>query len=313
MDPQSTRRRDRHCTPVPTVGFVTLRYGRQVGGYKQTRGPICKRQIFSAVSAVCLLCFIDHEDPPLSLSHAHPPSGCIVKVTRNAHNSHRHPSCGRVQAYSNTNYTLLGMVVEAVCQDEGGLTHGNANSGGAKTAAAVIRERVLEPLGMTSAYLESHECEPAIAAAAAAAPARACSGSSGGGDESGVDGGSDATTAVTVPRGLCPHHHYATTAFVSTAGLSPVFVPTDASKYVVETTAADLSPEWLAGGLVMEAIDLAKYGKHQPCPRVFQSDLKHVCLSFSFSLSVFRFPRLLALCVHFINIESTRNMFTRVV
>ena len=52
---------------------------------------------------------------------------------------------GERYSYSNTNYTILGLIIEAVTGSD---------------AATEIRERVLEPLGMEDTYLESFEEVP---------------------------------------------------------------------------------------------------------------------------------------------------------
>ena len=152
-----------------------------------------------------------------------------------------------VQAYSNTNYTLLGMIVEAVyktkavhsADDRGegedddrgggdGNGSGGAGDGGEMTAAAAIRQRILEPLSMTSAYLESHEAPPP-----AIVPTTVGS-SGGGGSRRSEDGGGEDGGKKPTAVGICPHHHYATSDFASTAGISPVFAPTPSSKYVLQ-------------------------------------------------------------------------------
>jgi D-alanyl-D-alanine carboxypeptidase len=55
---------------------------------------------------------------------------------------------GEGWAYSNTNYLLLGLVAEAVTGD---------------TLAELLRRRIYEPLGLTSAYLEGMEESPELA------------------------------------------------------------------------------------------------------------------------------------------------------
>lgn len=52
---------------------------------------------------------------------------------------------GEGYAYSNTNYTILGLVIEAVTGHK---------------AAHEIRKRILEPLGMDNTFLEYHEYCP---------------------------------------------------------------------------------------------------------------------------------------------------------
>jgi D-alanyl-D-alanine carboxypeptidase len=112
---------------------------------------------------------------------------------------------GASYAYSNTNYTLLGLIVEAVT--------GNA-------VTAEIRRRILEPLGMAHTFMESFE---------------------------------------DIPGGIAHHYHYATPTFVRDAGVHPAFTPI--RPYVVESTPANLSPEWAAGGMVAAAADLVAFGR----------------------------------------------------
>ena len=76
---------------------------------------------------------------------------------------------GERYSYSNTNYTLLGLIIEAVTGND---------------AAAEIRTRILEPLGLENTFLESFE---------------------------------------DVPGGYVNHYHYATPDFVSAAGVHPQF------------------------------------------------------------------------------------------
>lgn len=72
---------------------------------------------------------------------------------------------GQRYSYSNTNYTLLGLIIEAVTGND---------------AAAEIRTRILEPLGLENTFLESFE---------------------------------------EVPRGYVHHYHYATPGFQEVAGV----------------------------------------------------------------------------------------------
>jgi D-alanyl-D-alanine carboxypeptidase len=72
-------------------------------------------------------------------------------------------------SYSNTNYTILGLIIEAVTGHD---------------AAAEIRRRILEPLGLENTFLESFE---------------------------------------EVPGGYVNHYHYATPDFVAAAGVHSEF------------------------------------------------------------------------------------------
>jgi D-alanyl-D-alanine carboxypeptidase len=112
---------------------------------------------------------------------------------------------GERYSYSNTNYTLLGLVIEAVTGNE---------------ASAEIRRRVLEPLGLEDTFLESFE---------------------------------------EVPGGYVHHYHWATPQFRSVAGVHPAFP--EIRPYLVESTAANLSPEWTAGGMVSSAADLVRWAR----------------------------------------------------
>ncbi len=108
-------------------------------------------------------------------------------------------------SYSNTNYTLLGLIIEAVTGND---------------AAAEIRSRILGPLGLENTFLESFE---------------------------------------EVPGGYVHHYHYATPRFQDAAGVHRGFP--EIRPYLVESTAANLSPEWTAGGIVTSASDLVRWAQ----------------------------------------------------
>ncbi len=112
---------------------------------------------------------------------------------------------GQRYAYSNTNYTLLGLIVEAMTGND---------------ALAETRRRMIEPLGLTNTFLDSFE---------------------------------------PIPGGYANHYHYATPEFVETAGVHRGFP--EIRPYLVESTAANLSPEWMAGGLVASARDLVRWAQ----------------------------------------------------
>ena len=112
---------------------------------------------------------------------------------------------GEKFSYSNTNYTVLGLVIEAIT--------GN-------NATEEIRRRLLEPLDLNDTFLESFEENP---------------------------------------DGYVNHYHYATTSFKRDAGIHRWF--TEVRPYVVETTAANLSPEWTAGGIVSSASDILRWAQ----------------------------------------------------
>ena len=108
-------------------------------------------------------------------------------------------------SYSNTNYTLLGLVIEAVTGND---------------AATEIRRRLLEPLGLDDTFLESFE---------------------------------------EIPGGYVRHYHYATPAFEAAAGVHRGFP--EIRPYLVESSAGNLSPEWVAGGMVSSARDLVRWAR----------------------------------------------------
>ena len=112
---------------------------------------------------------------------------------------------GERYSYSNTNYTILGLVIEAVT--------GN-------TVISEIRNRILEPLQLKDTYLESFE---------------------------------------DIPGGYVHHYHYATPDFKNAAGVHRGF--TQIRPYLVESTPANLSPEWAAGGMVSSASDLVRWAQ----------------------------------------------------
>ena len=112
---------------------------------------------------------------------------------------------GQRYKYSNTNYTILGLVLEAVTGND---------------AAVEIRRRILQPLHLDNTFLESFE---------------------------------------EIPGGYVPHYHYATPQFVDVAGIHRGF--SEIRPYLVESTAANLSPEWTAGGMVASASDLVRWAQ----------------------------------------------------
>ncbi|HZX09499.1 MAG TPA: serine hydrolase domain-containing protein, partial [Acidobacteriota bacterium] len=112
---------------------------------------------------------------------------------------------GECYSYSNTNYTILGLVIEAVT--------GNS-------VVTEIRNRILKPLKLEDTFLESFE---------------------------------------EIPGGYVHHYHYATPRFDEVAGVHRGF--TQIRPYVVESTPANLSPEWAAGGMVSSASDLVRWAR----------------------------------------------------
>ena len=112
---------------------------------------------------------------------------------------------GYQYTYSNTNYTILGLVIEAIT--------GN-------NASAEIRHRFLQPLHLEDTFFESFE---------------------------------------DVPGGYVHNYHYATPQFIDVAGIHRGF--SEIRPYLVESTAANLSPEWTAGGMVSSASDLVRWAQ----------------------------------------------------
>jgi D-alanyl-D-alanine carboxypeptidase len=112
---------------------------------------------------------------------------------------------GLQYSYSNTNYTILGLIIEAVTGDD---------------AASEIRRRFIQPLDLEDTFLESFE---------------------------------------EVPGGYVHHYHYATPDFIEAAGVHRGFP--EIRPDLVESTAANLSPEWTAGGMVSSAGDLVRWAR----------------------------------------------------
>ncbi|MGK7391388.1 MAG: serine hydrolase domain-containing protein [Candidatus Cyclobacteriaceae bacterium M2_1C_046] len=112
---------------------------------------------------------------------------------------------GQKYAYSNTNYTILGLIVEAITGND---------------AMTEIRKRFLDPLNMKNTYLESFE---------------------------------------DIPGGHVDHYHHATSTFREVAGVHKSFP--EIHHYLVESSAANLSPEWVAGGMVASASDLVHWAQ----------------------------------------------------
>lgn len=112
---------------------------------------------------------------------------------------------GTAYGYSNTNYTLLGLVIEAV-------------SG--HSLSDELRRRILDPLEMTTTCLDSFEPSCGV---------------------------------------LTCNYHYATPDFRRDAGVHAAF--TEIVPGVIETSAANLSPEWAAGGLTATASDLVRFAQ----------------------------------------------------
>ncbi len=110
---------------------------------------------------------------------------------------------GERYAYSNTNYTLLGLIIEKITGND---------------LMVEIRKRIFQPLGIKNTFLNSFE-----------------------------DTGKE----------FVHHYHYATPQFGTIAGIHKAFP--EIRPYLVESTPANLSPEWAAGGMVSTASDLVKW------------------------------------------------------
>lgn len=124
---------------------------------------------------------------------------------------------GERYAYSNTNYTLLGLIIESITGNDLG---------------AEIRTRILEPLEINGTYLESFE---------------------------------------EIPRGYVHHYHYATEQYAAAAGIHPGF--SEVRPYLIETTGANLSPEWAAGGMVSTCGDLLRWAQALKNGRLLSPEL----------------------------------------
>jgi len=112
-------------------------------------------------------------------------------------------SPGQRYAYSNSNYTLLGLLIERVT---------------GSPLARVLRECLLEPLKLHDTGMDSF-------------------------DE--------------VPRTVASSYHFATEGYFETAGRCTAFP--EVREDLIETTAANLSAEWAAGGMVSTAANLVRW------------------------------------------------------
>lgn len=137
----------------------------------------------------------------MRLDHVWGKTETLKYITKNKAKADFKP--GEKYAYSNTNYTLLGLITEAVTGNE---------------LMTEIRNRIFEPLHLDHIYLESFE---------------------------------------EIPGGIVNHYHYATPAFEKVAGVHSQFK--EIRPYLVESTLANLSPEWAAGGMVASASNLVRW------------------------------------------------------
>lgn len=139
----------------------------------------------------------------MELDHVWGKTEALDYVTGNQVPADHEP--GYQYAYSNTNYTLLGLIIEAVTGND---------------VAVEMRHRLLQPLHLENTFLESFE---------------------------------------TIPGGYVHHYHYATPEFAATAGVHRDFP--EIRPLLIETTAGNLSPEWVAGGMVSTAADLVRWAQ----------------------------------------------------
>lgn len=111
---------------------------------------------------------------------------------------------GEKYSYANTNHTLLGLIIEKIT---------------GRDVVDEIRERILEPEGLTEIYLEGFQ---------------------------------------EVPQDKLPRrYHYATPEFTRDAGIHESF--THVPGGLIDASTSNLSVEWTAGGMVATARDLVKY------------------------------------------------------
>jgi len=127
-----------------------------------------------------------------------------LEYVRKKHISADHEP-GYQYTYSNTNYTILGLLIEAITGND---------------VATEIRDRILQPLHLEDTFLESFE---------------------------------------KIADGFVHHYHYATPQFLETAGVHQGFP--EIRPYLVESTAANFSPEWAAGGMVSSANDIFRWAQ----------------------------------------------------
>ena len=154
-----------------------------------------------------------------------------------------HGDPGSQYSYSNTNYTLLGLLIEHVTGND---------------VSIEINNRILNPLNIPKqrAYLDSFPDK-----------------NSDDDDDDDDDDSADIEAAATTK--LSDHYHYASSDFTKIAGLSkechiPVMMPVedddkgeendDDEIKIVNTSNANFSCEWTAGGMIVTMPDLCHYG-----------------------------------------------------
>lgn len=113
---------------------------------------------------------------------------------------------GSAFGYSNSGYTLLGLMIEKVT---------------GKSAVSEIRRRILAPLNLADTYMDGFE------------PGQ--------------------------PERLPHRYQYVTDKFRSEAGIAPSFA--EVRPGLVDASAANLSVEWTAGGMVSSPRDLVLFGR----------------------------------------------------
>lgn len=109
-------------------------------------------------------------------------------------------------SYSNTNYTLLGLLIE----------HATGNE-----FADELQKRILDPLELKDTYL-------------------------------------DGFSACSASRRPVNNYHFATTTFRNAAGISTI--SQEHSRFLVNTSLANLSTEFTAGGMISTMQDLNRFG-----------------------------------------------------
>lgn len=133
---------------------------------------------------------------------------------------------GQSYSYSNTNYTILGLIIETVTGND---------------IMTEIRNRFLRPLKMNNTYLESFE---------------------------------------EIPGGYVNHYHHSTPTFKKVAGVHQSFSKIDNYSYLVESSTANLSPEWVAGGMVSSAGDLVHWANALRTSKLLKPEMQKKFLTY---------------------------------
>ncbi|KAL7930649.1 beta-lactamase/transpeptidase-like protein [Trichoderma chlorosporum] len=121
-------------------------------------------------------------------------------------------------SYSNTNFTFLGLITESVFSETAASSIGASNGHSGLGVAALVRSRVLKPLGLNYTYLEGFESPQA---------------------------------------GQMPNrYHWATPSFLSIAGACPSFQKPGSRPDLLDASISNMSTEWIAGGNLSHPKDL---------------------------------------------------------